>query len=80
MAGMRISALAGMWMCAFFGLVCAGVAAKGFWEASGLPDPTAHDAALGYAWFWTFLAAVAAVFGVLSWMIKEGKFGDVDGV
>ena len=26
------------------------------------------------------IAAVAAVFGVLSWMIKEGKFGDVDGL
>lgn len=65
-------------MCAIFGLACAAVAIKGFLEAAGLPDPVEHDAALGYAWFWTFLTTVAAVFGVLSWMIKEGRFGDPD--
>jgi len=30
----------------------------------------------GYAWFWTFLGAVAVAFGALSWMIKTGKLGN----
>ncbi len=65
-------------MCVAFGLVCLGVSVNGFVEAQALADPRQHDDAVGFAWFWAFLAAVAAVFGVLSWMAKEGKFGDAD--
>ena len=67
-----------MWMCVVFALVCGTVAFTGFSEAPSIADAAERDAALGFAWFWTFLALVAVVFGVLSWMIKEGKLGATD--
>ena len=67
-----------MWMCAIFALVCSGVAVSGFSAVSSMTDAAERDASLGYAWFWAFLAAVAIAFGILSWMIKEGKLGDPD--
>jgi len=72
---MRISAVMAMWMCAIFALVCGGVAFQGFSAAPSIADATERDASLGFAWFWAFLAAIAVVFGILSWMIKEGKLG-----
>ena len=65
-----------MWGCVAFGLVCFSVALTGFSALASITDPVEHDASLGYAWFWAFLAAIATVFGILSWMIKEGKLGD----
>ena len=67
-----------MWMCVVFALVCGGVAFDGFSSAPSLGEAAERDAALGFAWFWTFLCLVAVVFGILSWMIKEGKLGDPD--
>ena len=61
-----------------FGVVCLGVALNGFAGLADAADPAERDLIAGYAWFWTFLATVALVFGVLSWLIKEGKLGDVD--
>jgi hypothetical protein len=75
---MKISAQLAVWLCAAFGLVCLGVAITGFGGAPSVPDLAEREASLGYAWFWTFLAVVAAVFGVLSWMIQKGKFGPVE--
>jgi hypothetical protein len=77
---MRITAIAAMWMCAIFALICTGVAITGFSAVSSIADATEREASLGYAWFWTFLAAVAILFGILSWMIKAGKLGDPDGM
>jgi hypothetical protein len=74
----RISAQLAVWMCAAFGAVCLGFALKGFAGLADAADAAERDLIAGYAWFWTFLAVVAAVFGVLSWMIKEGKLGKVD--
>jgi hypothetical protein len=65
-------------MCVVFALVCGAVAFTGFSAAPSIADAAEHDASLGFAWFWTFLALVAVVFGVLSWMIKEGKLGASD--
>jgi hypothetical protein len=31
---------------------------------------------LGYGWFWIFLFCIAALFGVLSWLMKTGKLGN----
>jgi hypothetical protein len=67
-----------MWMCAVFALVCFGFAASGFTAISTITDDAVRDESLGYAWFWTFLVAIAVAFGILSWMIKAGKFGDPD--
>jgi len=75
---MRISALMAMWMCAVFGLVCFGFAVTGFFALPSITDSAERDLTLGYASFWTFLGAVALVFGVLSWMIKQGKLGNPD--
>jgi hypothetical protein len=70
---MRVSAVVAMWGSVVFALICLGVAYQGFTAAQTLTDSAERELSLGYAWFWTFLFAVAAVFGVLSWMIKTGK-------
>ena len=75
---MKISAVMAMWMCAVFGLVCFGFAFNGFSALSSLADAEERELTLGYASFWAFLGGVAVVFGILSWMIKEGKLGDPD--
>lgn len=75
---MRISAQLAVWMCAIFGIVCLGFALSGFAGLSSASDPAERELISGYAWFWAFLASVALVFGVLSWLIKIGKFGQVD--
>ena len=68
----------GMWMCAAFGLVCLGFALSGFAGLSSSTDPAERELIAGYAAFWGFLAAVALVFGGLSWMIKTGRLGRSD--
>ena len=75
---MRISAQLAVWMCAAFGAVCLVFALKGFAGLSEAADVAERELIAGYAWFWTFLAAVALVFGVLSWLIREGKLGKVE--
>ena len=67
-----------MWMCVAFALVCFGFAFSGFSVLETLTDAAERELSRGYAWFWMFLAAVAMVFAVLSWMIKEGKLGDLE--
>ena len=75
---MKISAGIAMWMCVAFALVCFGFAFSGFSALETLADEAERELSRGYAWFWMFLAAVAMVFGVLSWMIEEGKLGDLE--
>ena len=75
---MKISAALGMWMCGVFALVCFGVSYNGFAALTTLTDIEQRELSAGYAWFWTFLFAVATVFGVLSWMIKTGKIRSED--
>ena len=73
---MKISAGIAVWLCVAFALVCFGFAFSGFSALETLTDEAERELSRGYAWFWMFLCAVALVFGVLSWMIKEGKLGD----
>jgi hypothetical protein len=61
-----------------FALLCFSVSYGGFSALSTLTDAEERELSLGYAWYWAFLGAVATVFGVLSWMIKQGKFGEQD--
>jgi hypothetical protein len=75
---MKISAQFAVWLCGVFALVCLSVALSGFSGAPSVMDAAEREVSYGYAWFWTFLAAVAAVFGVLSWMVQKGKFGPVE--
>ena len=73
---MKISAVVAMWLCAAFALGCFGYAISGFSALDTITDAAVRDASRGYAWFYVFLGTVALVFGVLSWMIKSGRFGD----
>ena len=75
---MKITAQAALWGCVVFGLVCVGFSLTGFMSLSTIADEADREASLGYAWFWAFLALIAVVFGILSWFIKEGKFGQVE--
>lgn len=65
-------------MCGAFALLCLGVAGYGFLSLDGVTDAGEREASLGYIGFWTFLGTIAIVFGVLSWMIKQGRFGPVE--
>jgi hypothetical protein len=73
---MKVTAIAAMWGCVAFAIFCLGFALNGFIAVASMTDAAEREASLGYAGFWTFLAVIAIVFGVLSWMIKEGKLGD----
>ena len=67
-----------MWMCAVFALGCFAFALSGFLALGTLATEAERELSRGYAWFWMFLSAVAAVFGVLSWMLMKGKLGDLE--
>jgi len=67
-----------MWGCVVFGMVCLAAAYTAFSGLETLTDPAQRDETVGYAWFWLFLFAIAAVFGVLSWMMKTGRLGPVE--
>jgi len=73
---MRISATVAMWLCAAFALVCLGFVYSGFSALATITDSAERELSVGYAWFWTFLFCIAALFGVLSWLIKAGKLGN----
>ena len=74
---MYVSARIAVWLCAVFALVCLGFALRGFVALPSASDAQERELISGYAWYWTFLGVVALVFGVLSWLITRGKFGDV---
>jgi hypothetical protein len=69
----RISAQLAMWLAVVFALVCGSVALNGFFSLGTIADPAEREMASGYAWFWGFLAAVAIVSGLLSWLMLRGK-------
>jgi hypothetical protein len=75
---MKISAGISMWLCAVFALGCFAFAMSGFLALESLATDAERELSRGYAWFWMFLATVAGVCGVLSWMLKQGKFGDLE--
>ena len=59
--------------------VCAdlpGIRLYGLFRARHAHRRRGARASLGYGWFWTFLFCIAALFGVLSWLIKAGKLGN----
>jgi hypothetical protein len=60
---------------AIFAAVCLAFAIRGFSSLGDLTDPAQIADAKGFAWFWTFLASVAIVLGVLAWWLtrKEGE-------
>ena len=75
---MNISAKMGVVLAAVFAAVCLGFALTGFSSLGDIVDPVQAADARGFAWFWTFLAGVAVLFGVLSWWIGKTEKNDTD--
>ena len=68
---MRISAQMTIYVAVVFALVCFTVAVNGFLSMGDIDDPLVLADAKGFAWFWTFLGAIAVVFGALGvWLMK----------
>lgn len=71
---MHISAKMSVVMSGIFAAVCFGVAITGFTSLGDIADPVQKADGLGFAWFWTFLGAIAIAFGALGiWIIRTHK-------
>ena len=68
---MKVSARLAAILAAIFAVFCLGFAITGFTSLGEITDPQQASDARGFAWFWTFLAGVAIVFGALSWWIAR---------
>ena len=75
---MKFSIQATMVIAAIFAAICLGVAITGFTSLSNITDPTEVTDARGFAWFWTFLASVAIVLGLLAWWVARNHREDED--
>ncbi len=73
---MKFSIQATMVIAAIFAAICLGVAITGFTSLSNITDPTEVADARGFAWFWTFLASVAIVLGLLAWWVARNHRED----
>jgi len=67
-----------MVIAAIFAAICLGVAITGFSSLGDITDPTEVADARGFAWFWTFLASVAIVLGLLAWWVARNHREDED--
>jgi hypothetical protein len=67
-----------MVIAAIFAAICLGVAITGFTSLGDITDPTEVADARGFAWFWTFLASVAIVLGLLAWWVARNHREDED--
>jgi hypothetical protein len=68
---LKITAQATMLIAALFTILCLGVAITGFTSLDHITDATQLADAKGYAWFWAFLATVAALLGLASWWMAR---------
>ena len=66
---MKISATVAAFFSVVFAVICLSVAFTGFSSLGEITVPAQLSDAKGFAWFWAFLAAVALLFGALSWWI-----------
>ena len=66
---MKISANLATILAAVFTSVCLGFVDTGFTTLDDITNPVQLNDAKGYMGFWAFLAAVGAVFGVVSWWL-----------
>jgi hypothetical protein len=65
-----------MIMAGIFAALCFGVAINGFLSLGDAADAAQADDARGFAWFWTFLASVAAASCVLAWRMSRAQSDD----
>jgi len=75
---MTISAKLAALFSIVFAIVCLGFAITGFTSLGDITDPVQASDARGFAWFWSFLAGVGVVFGLLSWWLAHTKWGQED--
>jgi hypothetical protein len=68
---MKISARLAALFSIAFATICLGFAITGFTSLGGITDPVQASDARGFAWFWSFLASVGVVFGLLSWWMAR---------
>ena len=74
---MKISAKLSIVIATIFATICFGVAITGFTSIGDIADPVQRADGLGFAWFWTFLGAIAVAFGALGvWIVKTHKDGE----
>jgi hypothetical protein len=75
---MKITAQLAAVLSLVFGLLCLGVGVYGLWKVREMADAAARSDAVGFAWFWLFLAAVALATSVLSALMAKGRLGRLD--
>jgi hypothetical protein len=75
---LKISLQATVVIAAIFAAVCFGVAITGFTSLGDIVDSTQAADAKGFAWFWTLLASVAVVLGLLAWWLARTQKEDED--
>lgn len=68
---MRITATLAALFSMVFAAVCFAFALTGFTSLGAITDPVQATDARGFAWFWSFLASVGVVFGLLSWWMAR---------
>ena len=73
---MKLTAQATMVIAAIFGIACLSVAITGFNSLGDIADPLQLTDAKGFAWFWAFLASVAAAFGLMAWWVARTQVED----
>ena len=70
---MTISAKLAALFSIVFATACLGFAITGFTSLGDITDPQQASDARGFAWFWSFLAGVGVVSGLLSWWMAHPK-------
>ena len=76
---MKLTAQMAFILSLVFGLVCLGVGVNGLLRVDEMTDAAARADAVGFSWFWLFLAAVALTTSVLSLLMAKGRLGRLDG-
>jgi len=76
---MTISAKLAAFFSIVFATVCLGFAITGFTSLGDITDLQQASDARGFAWFWSFLAGVGVVSGLLSWWMAHPKAEHEDG-
>ena len=61
-----------------FAVVCLWFAVDAFNSLADITDPAQAPGAGDFAWFWSFLAGVGLVLGVVSWKIGGTQTEDKD--
>ena len=75
---MKITAQFAFWTSLLFGLVCLAAGLHGLYRAPGIAEEATRADAHGFAWFWLFLASIALLTALVSWLMAKGKLGRLE--